>query len=217
MSYASEQKRTSPTGMAAAIFLNGSIILAVALSPMVAEPRLPGGIIIGEAIPLDPPPEPKPDEQKELREMPPIFVVKPMTKALDNRVEIKTSADEQITGPIMDGAGGGDDDMTEIIREIVRPTPVFKAAERDLRFARSFQPDYPLGMLRQEIEGSVTVRVLVGTDGRVRQVQIIRATDPNFASSTERQALKAWRFKPATRDGQPVEDWQTLTVRFDIN
>ncbi len=217
MSYASEQKRTSATGMAAAILLNGSIILAVALSPMVAEPRLPGGIIIGEAIPLDPPREPKPDEQKEARVLPPIFVVKPMTKALDNKVEIKTSADEQITGQIMDGAGGGDDDMTEIVREIVRPTPVFKAAERDARFARSFQPDYPLGMLRQEIEGSVTVRVLVGTDGRVRQVQIIRATDPDFARSTERQALKAWRFKPASRDGQPVEDWQTLTVRFDIN
>ena len=159
----------------------------------------------------------QPDEQKEARELPPIFVVKPVTEALKNEVEIKTSADEQITGTIMDDAGGGDDDMTEIVREIVRPTPVFKAAERDARFARSFQPDYPLGMLRQEIEGSVTVRVLVGTDGRVRQVQIIRATDPNFARSTERQALKAWRFKPATRDGQPVEDWQTLTVRFDIN
>jgi periplasmic protein TonB len=71
--------------------------------------------------------------------------------------------------------------------------------------------------LRLEIEGSVTVRVLIGTDGRVRQVQVVRATDPEFAKATERQALRAWRFKPATRDGVPVEDWQTLTVRFDIN
>ena len=38
-----------------------------------------------------------------------------------------------------------------------------------------------------------------------------------FAKATEKQALKAWRFKPATRDGIAVEDWQTLTVRFDIN
>ena len=45
------------------------------------------------------------------------------------------------------------------------------------------------------------LRILVGTDGRVRQVQILNATDPDFARATEKQALKAWRFKPATRDG----------------
>lgn len=217
MSYANEQKRANPTGMAAAILLNGSIILAVALSPLVVEPRLPRPITVGRPIPLDPPPETKQDDQKKAREMPPIFVIKPVTKALDNNLEIKKSSDEQVTGTIIDGVGGGDDDITEIVRDVVKPTPVFKAAERDSRFARNFQPDYPVGMLRQEIEGSVTVRVLIGTDGRVRQVQILRAADPDFANATERQALKAWRFKPATRDGKPVEDWQTLTVRFDIN
>ncbi len=216
MSYANEQKRASPAGMAAAIFFNGSIILAVALSPLVVEPRLPGPITMGRPIPLDPPPEPKQDDQKEARELPPIFDIKPVTKVLDDDLEITTSSDEQITGPIMDG--GGDDDMTEIVRDIVKPpTPIFKAAERDARFARNYQPDYPVGMLRQEIEGSVTVRVLIGTDGRVRQVSILHATDPDFAKATERQALKAWRFKAATRDGKPVEDWQTLTVRFDIS
>ena len=217
MSYANEQKHTSPTGMAAAILLNGSILLAVALSPMVAEPRLPSAITIGEAVPIDPPPERKPEDQQEARDMPPIFVTKPVTKTLDNKLEIKTSTDEQVTGTIMDGAGGGDDDMTEIVREVIKPTPIFKAAERDVRFAGNFQPDYPIGMLRQEIEGSATVTVLIGTDGRVRQVQILRATAPDFAKATERQALKAWRFKSATRDGKLVEDWQTLTVQFKIN
>jgi periplasmic protein TonB len=48
-------------------------------------------------------------------------------------------------------------------------------------------------------------------------VQILKASDSDFAKATEKQALNSWRFKPATRDGVPVEDWQTLTVRFDIN
>lgn len=217
MSYANEQKSGSPTGMAAAILLNGSILLAVALSPMVAEPRLPSPITIGEAIPIDPPPERKSEDQQEARDMPPIFVIKPVTTTLDNELEIKTSNDEEITGTIMDGAGGGGDDMTEIVREVIKPATIFKAAERDARFARNFQPEYPVGMLRHEIEGNVTVRVLIGTDGRVKQVRTMRATDPDFAKVTERQALRAWRFKPATRDGTPIEEWQTLTVRFDIN
>ena len=62
---------------------------------------------------------------------------------------------------------------------------VFKAALRDPRFARDFQPDYPVGKLRLEIEGNATVRVLVGTDGRVLQVQIVKASDDDFARATD--------------------------------
>lgn len=173
--------------------------------------------MIARPIALDPPPEPKLEKPRKAREMPPIFAIKPISKMPDNDIEIKTSADEQIISTLIDGAGGGDDDFTEVIRDVVKPAPVFRPAERDARFARSFQPEYPVGLLQREIEGSVTLRVLVGIDGRVRLVQIIRAADPDFAKSTERQALKSWRFKPATRDGKPVEDWQTLNVRFDID
>lgn len=218
MSYVSENRRGNPMSMSAAILVNGSIILAVALSPLVVKPEKPGPRVIGDPITLQPPPKPVEDTPKASPETPPIFVPKPI---IDTQPPPKpgptTTHMETDNGPIMDGTGGGDD-STSIIRDLPKsPMPIFKAAFRDPRFARAFQPDYPVGMLRQEIEGSVTVRVLVGTDGRIRQVQVIRATDPDFAKATERQALKAWRFKPATRDGVPVEDWQTLTVRFDIN
>jgi periplasmic protein TonB len=218
MSYVSEKKRGNPVGMSAAILVNGSIILAVALSPLVVQPPKPRDPFAGRSIELTPPPEPKKQEKQEAREMPPIFVPKPITDTLENKKPpITTTREEQKITTIIDG-GGGDDDTTEIIRDVIKPPlPIFKAAVRDPKFARSFQPDYPVGLLQREIEGSVTVRVLVDTEGRVRQVQVLRTTDPDFAKATERQALKAWRFKPATRDGRPVEDWQTLTVRFDIN
>jgi len=218
MSYVSENKRGNPVGMGAAILVNGSIILAVALSPIVTE-YVPGPTIItGTNIEDKPPPPPdKPVEKQQAKKAEPIF-------APERKFDTKTPVDtgmttttrETDTVTTIDGNGG--DDFTETVRELPKPPiPIFKAAFRDPRFVRDFQPEYPVGKLRLEIEGSVTVRVLVGTDGRVRQVQVIRATDPDFARATEKQALKAWRFKPATRDGTLVEDWQTLTVRFDIN
>jgi periplasmic protein TonB len=218
MSYVSEKKRGNPVGMGAAVVVNGSIILAVALSPLVIDPPKPGDPFEGRSVELTPPPKPKEEVETEAKKPPPIFVPKPMTKTIiDDKAPMMTTDEKQVQTLITDG-GGGDDDATSVIREIDKiPTPIFKAALRDPKFARSFQPDYPVGMLRQEIEGNVTVRVLVGTDGRVRQVQVLSATDPDFARATEKQALKAWRFKPATRDGVAVEDWQTLTVRFDIN
>ena len=218
MSYASENRRANPAGMGAAILVNGSVILAIALSPLVVQPEKPGKRIMADPITLQPPLEPKTDKPEDTPKLSPIVVPKPQ---IDTRQPPKpgpattdTNAD---TGALLDGRGG-DDDGAEIIRELPKPPiPIFKAAFRDPRFARDFQPEYPVGKLRLEIEGSATVRVLVGTDGRVRQVQVIRASDPDFAKATEKQALKAWRFKPAMRDGTPVEDWQTLTVRFDIN
>jgi len=217
MSYVSENRQSSFTGMSAAVLVNGSIILAVALSPLVVEQRRPGPITIGANIPDDPPPPPPTDEKTEAKPLDPIFVPKPIFETVKPPLaEVRTTDREQNTGTVIDGAGG--DDTTEIVRGVIEP-PVapFRAAVRDPLFARSFQPDYPVGMLQREIEGTVTIRVLIGIDGRVRQAQVISATEPEFARATERQALKAWRFKPAMRGPDAVEDWQTLTVRFDIN
>jgi periplasmic protein TonB len=218
MSYVSEKKRGDPLGMGAAILLNGSIILAVALSPLVVAPQKARDPFAGRSIELKPPPKPIDEVQQDTKKLPPIFVPKPIAETIIDKGPPVTTTGEAQTGEMVIANGGGDDDVASTIRDLPRPpTPIFRTAQRDARFARSFQPEYPVGMLRQEIEGSVTVRVLIGTDGKVRQVQVLTATDPDFAKATERQALKAWRFKPATRDGIPVEDWQTLTVRFDIN
>lgn len=217
MSYVSEKKRGNPAGMGAAVLVNGSIILAVALSPIIVDREKGPTIISGAHIPEPAPPPPNPDEKQEAKKLDPILAP---PREIDTKTPpdngIRTTSEEADTGTIMDGAGG--DDAATIIRDPPKPPmPIFKAALRDPKFARDFQPEYPLGKLKLEIEGSATVRVLIGTDGRVRQAQVVRASDPDFAKATERQALRAWRFKPATRDGVPVEDWQTLTVRFDIN
>ena len=61
------------------------------------------------------------------------------------------------------------------------------------------------------------VTVLVGTDGRVKDIQLIESPHEDFWSATRKQALRKWRFTPATKDGKPVESWMTLKVLFQIN
>jgi len=94
-------------------------------------------------------------------------------------------------------------------------SPVRIAARIDSGSA--LQPPYPSVEERNEVEGSVTVRVLIGTDGRVKSVEKVRAANEAFFRATERQALRHWRFKPATLDGKPVESSQTMTVHFQLN
>ncbi|MGB5076010.1 MAG: energy transducer TonB [Sphingorhabdus sp.] len=218
MSYISEHKRANPLGLGAAVAVNGSIILAVALSPIVAEHVSGPTIITGRNIPQDLAPPPPTDA---LQDAPRSQQIATRDADVVSRLPVDTGPD--LTGisgePIeLTSGGSGGEDLSDIVREPpILPVAIFTGAARDPKFARAFQPQYPIAMLRQEIEGSVTVRILIGTDGRVRQVQTLQATDPEFARATERQARKAWRFKPAMRNGLAVEDWLTMTVRFDIN
>jgi len=96
------------------------------------------------------------------------------------------------------------------------PVPVWINASSDPRFDRDRQPPYPPALERMEVEGSVTVRVQIGTDGRVTAVELVTADDPGFFTATRDWALKRWRFKPATRDGMAVVTWLTRTVHFRI-
>lgn len=217
MSYAEQTAKQKPLGMAAAIALNGSIIAAIMLSPMVVGPRENPTITEGRNI-LQPKPLPPPDPKTKIepRPLPDIYTPPPPFPSATPDNSIRTTTDLPPANPgFVDGNGTGEfPGVPESIEKL--PPPIFKAAIRDPRFAKAFQPDYPPSMLRREIEGSATIRVLVGPDGRVRQAAVVSATHPEFGQAAVKQALKAWRFKPATRGGTPVEDWVTLPVSFVI-
>lgn len=111
----------------------------------------------------------------------------------------------------------GDRIMTPIAPIEIIPEPVIADAKLNNRFSAQFQPPYPSGLLRMGEEGMITVRVLVGTDGRAKQIELVDSPHEGFWTATKRHALKKWRFEPATKDGAPFESWITLKVRFQIN
>ena len=82
---------------------------------------------------------------------------------------------------------------------------------------RNAQPPYPPGMQRLNIEGAVTVRVLVGVDGRPLRIEAVNVDQDAFFAATRDWALKHWKFAPATRDGVAFQEWRTMTVRFEMN
>lgn len=220
MGYSDQNRRQKPASFAAAIAINGSIIVAVMLSPMVGyAPKKPDGLEV-TFVPHTPlPPPVKPDDTIEPPKFDPIFTPRlPYTPPAQPDAIDTTDKQPAFVGGASAGDGKSGDAGTggeTIIDKI--PEVIFKKALRDLRFAREFQPTYPPSLLVREIEGSATIRVLVGADGRVREAQVVNATHPDFGKSAMRQALKSWRFKPATRDGVAVEDWVTVPVTFQIN
>jgi len=75
-------------------------------------------------------------------------------------------------------------------------------------------PVYPEDARQQGIEGSVVLDALVGTDGAVHGLKILRSPDGELSGAAE-EAVRQWRFRPArNRDGRAVAVHYVLTVRF---
>jgi protein TonB len=76
-------------------------------------------------------------------------------------------------------------------------------------------PVYPEMVREAGIDGTVTVQVLVGKDGKVKQAQAVDGPDPLRASgvASARTAI----FKPALQGTSPVEVWVMVPITFQLN
>jgi protein TonB len=61
-------------------------------------------------------------------------------------------------------------------------------------------------------------RLLIGTDGRVEDVQIVEVTQTGagFEKATE-DAVRQWRYRPATKHGVKVRVWVRIKVNLTLN
>lgn len=159
--------------------------------------------------PVDPPPPPKARSE-----------VKPDTVTrVAPKIEMPGYDPTPFVMPeIKPFAGGTGDGIvpTKLPPVIDPPPPVMVQPRLDPRYSDAVQPPYPAAMLRVQMEGAVTVRVLIGEDGRVRDVLLVSAADPAFFEATKRQALRYWRFLPATQGGVAVPSEKVLTVHFRL-
>lgn len=77
------------------------------------------------------------------------------------------------------------------------------------------QPIYPAKECESRVGGTVVVEGRVGTDGLVKNLRALAATDPGFAGATF-DALRRWQFKPMRFDGVPVEMSIRATANFVV-
>jgi protein TonB len=212
----SRRTKFDPGSMGLALLLNGTIVagLVAFAAPKIFTRHFDPEVHTFN-VPPDPPPPPptpeppKPDINHQVQAKQ-IEVVIPKTIVTTTPDDTHYIAPPTEPTPVGTGGDGG-------FVTPVRPPPVMTGARRDPRFADSFQPDYPVGERRAEHQGRVVVRVLIGVDGRVKQVVKVSAPSDAFFEATERRALEKWRFKPATRDGVAIETWDEIGVKFVLN
>lgn len=209
-----------PAGAGAALLISGAMILGLYYAgPTIAPGAIDKVIEIinvpaDKPKPVEPTPQPKTEQRKA--------VTTPLPHVPDRVVDLPTEnpgiESTTVIGPVNfdppapagPASGGGG-----TVVDPPRP-PVMVSPSVDPRYADLLQPPYPPAEIRRGTEGSVTARVLIGADGRVKAIDIVKSPSDGLAEATRKHALARWRFKPATRDGIPVEGWKTMTLRFQI-
>lgn len=86
-----------------------------------------------------------------------------------------------------------------------------------LEYAQAPAPTYPRAAQRMGVEGTVLLQVLVDVDGRPLQVDIRRSSgDRRLDAAARDQVLARWRFRPALRDGHPVQALGLVPIHFRL-
>ena len=77
-------------------------------------------------------------------------------------------------------------------------------------------PPYPRRARRRGTEGWVKVRFLVTKDGQVENLTVLQESPTGIFHKTVMKTVPRWRFKPARKDGQPVDVWVEQTISFEM-
>ena len=82
---------------------------------------------------------------------------------------------------------------------------------------KTVTPKYTDAARKARIEGMVEIEAVVLADGSVGDTRVIKSIDALLGLDDEAvKAVKAWKFAPATRFGQPLASVVVLVMRFDL-
>ena len=96
------------------------------------------------------------------------------------------------------------EDILPVGGEVTRPVKLFAPAPAYTEVAR-----------RARIQGVVAVQAIIDRDGNVVSAEILRGLPMGLGEATL-EAVRTWRFRPATLRGRPVAVTFTLEVRFEL-
>ena len=77
------------------------------------------------------------------------------------------------------------------------------------------EPAYPKAAIAAKIEGTVILEAVIGKDGKIKNVKIIKSLNP-LLDQTAVEAIRQWRYTPSTLAGRPIEILLTVIFNFKI-
>ncbi len=170
-------------------------------APAVAEPVAPP-----PPAPLIPTPAPLVPKEK------PILVEKkkpqPMKPAAAVTRQTVAPVAAQATGPVLNPSANPEGESTQ-------PTGPRQATAAD--YLSNPAPRYPIVSKRNGEEGTVVLRVSIGADGTVQDLQLKSSSGHERLDRSAMESVSGWKFKPPTVLNIPVGGTVLVPIRFVLD
>jgi protein TonB len=75
---------------------------------------------------------------------------------------------------------------------------------------------YPREAIALRQQGTVILRVLVGTDGIPQAIEIDKSSGSRSLDNAARDAVRRWTFQAGTRNGISAALWARVPIKFDL-
>lgn len=75
-------------------------------------------------------------------------------------------------------------------------------------------PAYPEALACDGVGGTTVLMLTIGTNGRVRGARVVQSSGAPALDTAAVDAVKAWQFRAATRNGQAVESPLQVPMNF---
>lgn len=76
-------------------------------------------------------------------------------------------------------------------------------------------PSYPGELMRDRVEGTVTLYAVIRKDGTVSEVRVLRGLEERLDENAK-TALSKWKFRPATKNGSAVDLEAVVQIPFAV-
>lgn len=199
-----------------ALNMGALIVLTLPMSATSTHTPLPGKPIeVVDIRPIMPPPLVTPPVRRESAP-PPTAAPRTTTPTIPapavepiERGAVPTLLPLQPSLPATSGAPAGNEGSAA--------TAGAGADAAGLQYIQAPPPRYPREALRQGLQGTVWLRVLVDEAGRPVEVSVEQGSGHRVLDeAARRQVLAQWLFQPALRDGRAVPAWGRVPIDFRL-
>jgi protein TonB len=114
----------------------------------------------------------------------------------------------------VDGASAASHDSGARSASASSPPVVIPERAALARVVNRVEPEYPDAAKSHHVQGIVILNVLVGGDGRVQRLNLVRGYPVLAAAATD--AVRQWRFQPLIRAGRPTNFETNITLPFAL-
>lgn len=91
--------------------------------------------------------------------------------------------------------------------------PFYKVEQKPI-IKKSFTPNYPDFARRAGIQGQVILKVVIGKDGHVKNINIVKSVA--MLDKAAMNAVKDWTFLPGKQNGEFVDVEMLIPVKFQL-